>query len=317
MGNLPFFPPQASTVAGQVDLLLLALIGLSAFFSSIVLALIIYFGVRYRRGNAVDRSDPPTTSLRVELGWIFGLLILGLGIYTWAAIQFFNMFRPAENSLDIYVVGLQWMWKFQHLEGNSEINTLHVPQGRPVRLVMTSEDVIHSLYVPAFRLKHDVIPGRYTNLFFEATRPGEYPIFCAEFCGTDHSRMIGRVIVMEQQRYQEWLSGGTGAQVPPASAGEGLFEQLGCTSCHVQGAGQIAPSLEGLFGQEVALADGSTATADENYLRESILDPQAKIVAGFDPIMPTYQGQVSEEQLLQIIAYIRSLDREGGSGTAP
>jgi cytochrome c oxidase subunit 2 len=308
MSNLPFFPPQASTVAGQVDLLLLVLILLSGFFTSIVLALIIYFGIRYRRGSPADRSNAPTTSLKIELGWIFGLLFLGIGTYTWAAVLYFQMFRSTENPLDIYVVGLQWMWKFQHAEGNSEINTLHVPSGQPVRLVMISEDVIHSFYVPEFRLKHDVLPGRYTNLWFTATGPGEYNIYCTEFCGTDHSRMIGKVIVMEARQYQDWLSGGQAeGAVPVAGAGEQLFTQLGCSSCHSGQPGAVGPPLAGLFGQTVTLEDGQTVTADENYIRESILLPQEKIVAGYEPVMPTYEGQISEEQLVQIVSYIRSL----------
>ena len=313
MGDLPFLPPQASTVAGQVDLLFLVLVLLATFFTSIVLILIIFFGIRYRRGKVADRSNAPTTSLKIELGWVIGLLVLGMGTYFWAALQYFNMFRPPEQTQDIYVLGLQWMWKFQHPEGIQEINTLHIPVGRNIRLIMISEDVIHSLYVPEFRLKYDVIPGRYTNLFFQATKPGTYNIFCAEFCGTEHSKMIGQVIAMDPSGYENWLSsGGAGAQ-PIASSGEQLFQKLGCTSCHVAGAGSIAPSLDGLFGQQVTLQGGQAVSADESYIRESILLPQEKVVAGYQPVMPTYQGQISEEQLLQLVEYIKRLGVSPGN----
>lgn len=314
MEGLPFLPVQASTVAPQVDLLLLILIALSGFFTSIVIALIFYFGVKYRRGNNVDRSNPPTTSMRIELGWVGGLLVLGMGTYAWAAIIYFNISRTPENPLDIYVVGEQWMWKVQHSEGPSEINELHVPTGRPVRLIMISQDVIHSFYVPAFRLKYDVIPGRYTNLWFEATRTGEYRLFCAEYCGTQHAVMGGRVVVMEPRQYQEWLAVGSQTGAPMADAGEQLFQQLGCSSCHAPDSGVRAPMLSGLFGQPVPLESGETVIADETYIRESILFPNEKVVAGYEPIMPSYEGRISEEQLLQLVSYIRSLGTDSGTG---
>lgn len=319
MISLPFFPPQASDVAWQVDLLFIILVALSGFFTSIVVALILYFGIRYRRGNAVDRSNAPTTSLKIETGWMFGLLVLGMGTYVASTIIYFNMYRPRANDVLVYVVGQQWMWKVQHPEGPSEINTLHLPVGRTARLVMISEDVIHSFFVPAWRLKQDVLPGRYTNLWVRPTEVGEYHLFCAEFCGTDHAGMIGTVVVMEPSAYQNWLSGGGEAAAGaggggPAEAGEALFTQLGCSSCHVGGAGTLAPPLEGLFGSEVPLEGGGTITADENYIRDSILTPQEHIHAGYTPVMPSYQGRVSEEQLVQLVDYIRSL---GGGSAQP
>jgi cytochrome c oxidase subunit 2 len=311
--EFPGFPIQASTVAGQVDLLLLVLIALSAFFTSIVVILIFYFGIRYRRGNRVDRSDPPTTSLKVEVAWILGLLVLAMGSYTWAAFIYFDISSPPSDAMEVYVVGQQWMWKFQHPTGQQEINELHVPSGRPVRLIMTSEDVIHSAFVPAFRLKYDVLPGRYTSLWFEATRPGEYHLFCTEYCGTQHSGMIGSVIVMEPRQYQDWLSGSqTGA--PMAQAGEQLFTQLGCSSCHADTSEVRAPQLAGLFGQPVPLEGGGSVTADENYIRESILFPMRQIVAGYEPIMPSYEGRISEEQLLELVSYIKSLGDAESTG---
>lgn len=311
MDDLPIFPIEASTVAIDVDLLLTGLVAISAFFTLIVLILIVYFGLKYRRGKAADRSNPPLTSIKIELAWIFGLILLSVGAYTWATVIFFNMNRPPEETIDISVVGLQWMWKFQHADGQREINELHVPVGYPVRLVMTSQDVIHSFYVPAFRLKNDVIPGRYTELWFEATKTGEFHLFCAEYCGTNHAEMIGKIIVMDPRAYQEWL-GGQPVGVSMVQAGEELFTQLGCSSCHVAGAGVRAPTLAGVFGSEVRLASGETVVADEEYIRESIFFPQEKIVTGYDPIMPSYQGRVSEEQVLQLIAYIRSLGGETG-----
>lgn len=306
MGNLPLFPVQASTVAPQVDLIFLGLVGLSSFFSLIVVILIIYFGVRYRRGRLVDRSNPPTTSMKIELSWIFGLLVLGMGAFGSAAVVYFNQSRPPENSLEIYVVGRMWMWQFQHPDGPREIDELHVPLGQPVRLIMTSQDVIHSLYVPAFRTKYDVIPGRYTSLWFEATRPGVYHLFCAEYCGTDHSGMRGQVVVMEPHEYQRWLTENqTGASLP--EHGAVLFAQLGCDSCHDPGEGQRAPELAGRFGQSVSLASGGMVTFDENYIMESILRPGAAIATGYDPIMPTYQGQINETEIAQLVSYIKSL----------
>ena len=315
--DIPFFPIEASTIAPQTDLLLVLLLSLSAFFTTIVVALIIYFSFKYRRGRPADRSNPPLANTKIELGWIGGLMVLALGTFSFATLIYYHINRPPANTLDIYVVAKQWMWKIQQPTGRQEIDSIHVPIDKPVRLIMISQDVIHSLYIPAFRLKFDVLPGRYTTLWFQATKTGEYHLFCAEYCGTNHSRMIGSVIVMPQNEYSDWLAGGaTTAQNPP-QGGEQLFTQFGCTSCHVAGAGVQAPSLNGLFGSTVNLSNGTTVVADENYIRESIMNPQAKIVAGFTPIMPTYQGRISEDQILQLIAYIKSLGSQPGSGGTP
>jgi cytochrome c oxidase subunit 2 len=314
MGDLPFFPVEASTIAGNVDLLMAALISISCLLTSGVVALIAYFSIKYRRGNAVDRSNPTLSSNKIEFSWIFGLLILSVGTFTWATILYFRIFRPPENPLEIYVVGQQWMWKFQHTEGPREINELHIPKDRPIRVIMTSQDVIHSFYVPAFRVKYDVIPGRYTSIWFEPTKTGTFHIFCAEYCGTQHSEMIGSVIVMEQREYADWLSG-VQVGAPIAQSGEQLFSQLGCSNCHAPGTGNIGPSLVGLFGEPVPLQSGETVIADENYIRESILFPKRKIVAGYDPVMPSYEGQISEEQLLQLVEFIKSIG--SGSQGAP
>jgi cytochrome c oxidase subunit 2 len=244
--------------------------------------------------------------MALEITWTVVPLLITLVIFVWGARVFFAMAHPPEDALNIYVVGKQWMWKFQHLDGQREINELHVPVDRNIRLIATSEDVIHDVFVPAFRIKVDVIPGRYVTLWFRATKPGRYRLFCAEYCGTKHSGMTGEVIVMSPTEYQAWLSGGTpGGSL--ADAGQKLFVDLACNTCHRPDAQGRGPVLEGLLGKTVALQSGETVVADEAYVRESILNPSAKITAGYQPVMPTFQGLVSEEQLLQLVEYIKSL----------
>ena len=302
----PFFTGNASNIGAQTDHVTLVVLLLSIFFTGIVVILIFYFGIKYRVGSVVDRHNPPQANRAVEFSWIGGLLVLSLGVFSYGTLEYYRIYRPPENSLDMYVVGKQWMWKVQHQEGPSEINTLHIPVGQPIRLIMTSQDVIHSFYVPAFRVKQDVVPGRYTYLWFTATKTGEYHLFCAEYCGTSHAEMSGTVVVMEPHQYQEWLTRGSTGQ-PLAETGRGLFTQLGCANCHASGSGIRAPNLSGVFGQTVPLANGSSVIADENYIRESIFFPTEKVVAGYDPIMPTYEGRIGEEEVLQLVAYIRSL----------
>jgi cytochrome c oxidase subunit 2 len=318
--DFPLFPERASTIAGKVDALYITLIVISVLLATgIVLALIV-FAIKFRRRSESERPHPITGSLLLELIWTIIPLFMVLGMFTWGAHVFFEMSRPPAGSLDIYVVGKQWMWKFQHMNGVSEINELHVPLGRPVRLTMASEDVIHSLYFPAFRVKGDVIPGRYRVMWFQATKTGRYHIFCAEYCGTKHAGMIGWINVMEPAGFQAWLSGGPSGG-PLEESGEKLFAQLACNTCHFTDRIGRGPILTGLFGKEVQLQTGQTIKADESYLRESILNPQAKIVMGFQPIMPTFQGQISEEGLLQLIAYIKSLhqrtDQSNTASTTP
>lgn len=306
MTDFPFFPEQASTIAVQIDAIYFVLIGLSLAFAVPVAIFIIFFAARYRQGRPVDRSRPLHESFKIEFAWSFIPFLLGMGMFSWGAFVYYNYSRPPADTLDIYVVGKQWMWHIQHPSGKSEINDLHIPVNQPVKLIMTSQDVIHSYYLPAFRVKQDVLPGRYTTLWFEATKTGEYHIFCAEYCGTDHSVMGGTVYVMEQIDYQRWLSNNAG-NVPLEVAGQRLFEEQGCASCHTGQPGARGPSLAGIFGQQVKLQDGRTVVVDEAYVRESIVNPQAKIVAGYTPVMPTFDGLISEEGLLQLIAYIKSL----------
>jgi cytochrome c oxidase subunit II len=304
--NLPLFPPQASTFAAHVDGLYAFLVLVSVVFGGLIVCLLVYFAVKYRRRTELEQPRGIHGDVRLELLWTLIPLALTLTMFAWGASLYVTMASPPETALEIHVVGKQWMWKFQHPEGPREINELHVPVGQPVQLVMTSEDVIHSVYVPAFRIKMDAVPGRYTTLWFEATKTGTFHLFCAEYCGTSHAGMIGRVVVMAPAEYAQWLSGGVPGETP-VQMGERLFQQLGCQTCHRAESGGHGPTLVGVFGQPVRLQSGEATVVDEAYLRESILRPNAKIVAGYPPIMPTFQGQISEEGLLHILAYIRSL----------
>ena len=311
--GFPLFPEQASTMAARVDALYFYLVAVSVFFAGLIFCLLFYFAVKYRRRSEAEQPLPIVGSLRLEVLWTVIPFGLTMTMFIWGTNLFFTIMRPPTDALEVYVVGKQWMWYFQHPEGPREINELHVPIGRPVKLIMTSQDVIHSFYIPAFRIKMDVVPGRYTTTWFEATKTGAYHLFCAEYCGTAHAGMGGRVIVMKPTQYEQWLNGGVGGE-PMAMAGERLFEQLGCGTCHrPEGEGR-GPSLVGLFGEPVLLQAGQTVIADERYLRQSILNPRAQLVAGYPPIMPPYEGQISEEGLLQIIAYIKALGQadEGG-----
>jgi cytochrome c oxidase subunit 2 len=307
--NLPFFPIQASAQAGQVDAIYFFMVAVTAFFALLIGALIAVFAVKFRRRHDDEIGVAIHGSLALELLWSIIPLGIVMVMFAWGAKVFFDLYRPPAGAMEVFVVGKQWMWKVQHADGRREINELHVPIGRPVKLVMGSEDVIHSYYIPAFRVKADVIPGRYNSLWFTATKPGRYHLFCAEYCGTRHSGMIGWVTAMEPTEYQAWLSG-AGAVTSPVAAGEKLFNDLACISCHQATPQGRGPVLVGLFGKTVELQGGGTATVDEGYLRESIVRPQAKVHAGYQPIMPTFQGLVTEEQLLQLIAYVRSLSQQ-------
>jgi cytochrome c oxidase subunit 2 len=312
--QLPLYPESASTLAPHVDALFATWSLVSIFFSVLIAFLIIYFMVRYRRRSEDEVGQPERAAVWLEIAWSVIPLGISLFMFAWGARVFYDIYRAPADAVDYYGVGKQWMWKFQHPDGHREINALHVPTGQAIRMKLTSEDVIHSFYVPAFRIKQDAIPGRYTSIWFKATKPGVYHLFCAEYCGTEHSRMIGSVVVMEPREYAAWLAGGPAGKTVTAS-GADLFQQLACQTCHRPSSGMEAraPRLEGLFGHQVKLADGRTLTADESYIRESILNPTAKVVAGWTPIMPTFQGQISEEQLTQLISYVKSLANEGGA----
>ncbi len=303
--NSPLWPVPASTGAGNVDALYIFLVLISSLMCAAIFTIILVFAVRYRRRRGVE-AEQIEGSNALEVTWSVVPLGIFMVIFAWGAIIYFQERTPPRGATEVYVVAKQWMWKLEHEGGQREINELHVPVGRDVKMIMTSQDVIHSFYIPAFRIKQDVLPGRYTTAWFRATKPGVYHLFCAEYCGTQHSGMIGQIVVMEPAQYQAWLSGGvTGGSL--ASNGQTIFQQLGCPTCHrsdVQGRG---PNLAGVFGKQVLLEDGRTVIADENYIRESILSPSAKVVNGFKPIMPVFQGLVSEEQLTALVAYVKSL----------
>jgi cytochrome c oxidase subunit 2 len=303
----PFIPESASTYSGDVDALYFYISGVTVFFTLLISFVIIFFVIKYRRRNPFEIPRPIEGSTKLETLWSVIPLLIAMSIFFWGAKVYFAQYRPPKNAVEVYVVGKQWMWKFQHATGQREINELHIPVGRKVRLIMATEDVIHDVFVPAFRIKADVVPGRYTTEWFEATTPGRYHFFCAEYCGMNHSGMGGYVVVMEPTEFENWLSGNAN-QMSPAAAGQQMFESLGCASCHGANAeGGRGPALLGLYGNSAVLNNGQTVRADEGYIRESILNPQAKIVTGFGPIMPSFQGQLSEEQLLQLVAYVKSL----------
>jgi cytochrome c oxidase subunit 2 len=308
---IPFVPPSASTLSGKVDALYFYLSGVTVFFALLIYGVLIFFVIKYRRRSPHEIPRPIAGSHKLETLWSVIPFLIAMSMFAWGAQLYFQNSRPPKNAVEVYVVGKQWMWKIQHTTGQREINELHVPVGRRIKLIMTTEDVIHDFYIPAFRIKADVVPGRYTTQWFEATKPGKYHLFCAEYCGMNHSGMIGSVVVMEPTEFDNWLSGNTNQQ-SPAVAGQQLYQTLGCVSCHgANGEGGRGPALGGVFGSQVFLNNGQTVKADEAYIRESIVNPQAKLVNGFGPIMPTFQGQITEEQLVQILAYIKSLPGQG------
>jgi cytochrome c oxidase subunit 2 len=304
-------PDQASTIAPGVDYLYYFLTAIDLFFTAVIFFTILYFALRYRRRSHTDQPKQVEGSLPLEIAWTLIPLGLVVVVFLWGTSLYIRNSRPPTASEEIFVVGKQWMWKLQHPEGVEEINELHVPVNRPIKLTMTSEDVIHDFSVPAFRVKKDVVPGMYTTLWFQATKTGRFHLYCDQYCGTNHSLMTGEVIVMEPTEYEQWLSGGIRGGTM-AQSGAKLYDQLACITCHGTGKG---PPLTGIYGKPVKLIDGSTVVADDGYLRESVLYPSAKIVEGYRPIMPTYKGQVTEEQLLQLIAYIKSLSSQEGKAS--
>ncbi len=311
MDKFQLFPDQASTIAPKVDALFFYLCAITVFFTFLIFVLILFFAIKYRRKSESERPPDIHPSKILEVIWIVIPLLICVVMFVWGAVIFVSNSRPPANAMEINVVGKQWMWKIQHEDGQREIDELHVPVGKPVKLIMTSQDVIHDFFIPAFRVKMDVIPGRYTTEWFEATKPGEYHLFCSQFCGTLHAAMIGKVVVMEPDKYQAWLAG-TITDETPKAAGEKLFAQYSCISCH----SQRAPTMANLFGSDVKVyEDGvlKTVKADEGYIRESIVDPNKKIVQGYTPLMPSFQGQLTEEQIYELIAYIKSLGVQSGA----
>ncbi len=313
---IPLFPEQASTFAWQVDLLYAYLIVVSVAFTIPIVAAVFFFALKYRATEKYATPDEIHGSMVLEVVWSIIPFVISMTIFLGGAVIYYQQFTPPADSMDIYVVGKQWMWKVQHETGQREINELHVPVGRNIKLTMTTEDVLHDFDIPAFRTKADVVPGRYTYMWFNATKPGKYHLFCAEYCGLNHSGMGGWVYVMEQRDFDNWLSGNVSGQTP-VEAGKDLFEnKLGCASCHSGGPTQRGAKLEGIFNNDVKLVGGDVVKADDNYIRNSILNPASQIVEGYQPIMPTFKGQVTEEQLNSLVSYIKSLTPNATTGTA-
>jgi cytochrome c oxidase subunit 2 len=309
-----FSLPAASSFAPEVDALIAALVGISLAVLALVFGLIWLYVIRYRASNDIDRGAVGQKSWRMETAWTTATLLAFFGLFLWGADLYVRLFQPPNDALKIYVIAKQWMWKAEHVGGQREINQVHLPAGRPIELVMTSEDVIHDFSVPAFRVKHDVLPDRYEMLWFRADQPGTYHLFCTQFCGTDHAHMVGDIVVMTGPDYQDWLQA-NGASETLADAGRTLFMRYGCSGCHGgTGAGGNqsvstvrAPPLLGLYGSPVPLSDGTVVTADDRYIRDSILMPEKQVVASYAPVMPSFAGQISEEDLVKLVAYINSL----------
>jgi cytochrome c oxidase subunit 2 len=310
-------PEQASSFAAEVDLLTLYLVGMGVFFTLLISAMTIGFAVKYRQRSPGAVGSGFDNSTLLEVTWTIIPLLIVLFTFGWGLKVFFHLSRPPAHAVTYQVTGKQWMWKLQHPSGQREINELHVPLGQTTQLEMTSEDVIHSFFVPAFRVKTDVVPGRISKLWFTPTKTGRYHLFCTEFCGAEHSKMIGTVVVQEPDEYQAWLAGAPAAK-STAGSGEALFAQHACDTCHHEQGGARGPKLHGIYGTEVALEGGGTAVVDDAYIRESILHPTAKVVQGFEPLMPSFQGQVSDEALRELVAYVKSLsDTKIAAGSRP
>ncbi len=313
MPGFPFWPDTASAYASKVDFLFISLLVIALLTSGLVFFLLIFFANKYRHGSNADRSGATKKTWRFEVSWTAATLAIFVGLAVWGGALYVHVYNPPADALQIFVVGKQWMWKAQHPGGQREINELHVPAGQDVRLVLASQDVIHSFFVPALRIKQDVVPGRYETLWFRADKVGRYHLFCAEYCGTDHAHMGGWLTVMNPRDFATWLQQ-QGGQETLAAQGKDLFRRYGCSGCHESGGTVRAPHLEGLFGSPVPLSDGSLVVADERYIRDSILDPKAQVAAGYAPVMPTFSGQVGEDDLAKLVAYIESIGPQPDGG---
>lgn len=313
--QLQLLPEQASTFAVEVDLFYIALWLLTIVFSIGVAAVAGYLMIRYRRQRADQIGEDIHGAMVLELTWTIIPFIIAMGIFAWGAKLYFTMYREPKDAMEVFVTGKQWMWRAQHPDGRREINELHLPVGRRIKLTMTSEDVLHSYFIPGFRTKTDVVPGRYTTTWFEPTKTGQYHLFCAEYCGTQHSGMIGTITVMKPAEYQEWLANGA-VNLTPADAGERLFARMACNTCHKNDNSGRGPSLVGVYGSQVKLNNGQNVLADDAYIRESILNPHAQLVAGYPLLMSTYQGQLTEEQIVQLTAYLKSLAKPEAAAPA-
>ena len=307
---IPIQPPAASTISEGIDQLYFVLTGITLFFTVLIFSIIFYFMVKYRRRSPDEVPVDTHAPMVLELAWTIIPSLICVVLFVWSAKLFVVNARPPAASSEIFVIGKQWMWHLQHAEGPREINELHVPVGVPVKVTMTSQDVIHDFYIPAFRVKKDAVPGRYSSIWFQATETGTYHLYCAQYCGTNHSEMIGWIYVMTPSDYAAWLAGGEKTE-PMAQQGEKLFAQFGCETCHGAQPGALGPSLAGIYGKPQKMQTGETREVNEDFIREAVLTPGSTRVPGFAPVMPTYEGQVNEEQMLQLIAYIKSLSSQG------
>ena len=315
-----FWLPEASSSAPEVDHLIIALVLISCAVLALVFGLILLYLFKYRAGSGIDRGALAEKTWRLETAWTVATLIAFFGLFIWGADLYVRLFQPPADAMKIYVIAKQWMWKVEHPGGQREIDAVHVPAGRPIQLIMTSEDVIHDFSVPAFRIKYDVLPGRYETLWFSADRPGTYHLFCTQLCGVGHAAMVGEIVVMAAPSYQKWLEQNDAGETL-AAAGKTLFMRYGCSGCHGgngvggnESASTVrAPALAGLYGSPVSLADGRVVTADDRYIRDCILLPDTQRVASYSPVMPSFAGQIGEADLIAIIAYIKSLTPENPS----
>lgn len=306
-----FLPPGQSTVSGQVDSLFYFILYMSIFFFVIVVALSAYFVIRYRRKGKFKKTSGVTYNVPLEIAWTVIPLILVMIIFAKGFNAYMRLNIVPKDALEIKVTGQKWFWSFDYAEGASSVNELVVPVDRPIKLLLSSKDVIHSFYVPDFRIKMDVLPNRYTITWFQAKNVGEYNLFCAEYCGRGHSQMIGTVKVVNEREFADWLEAGSGSGegVSPVELGAKLYKSKACFTCHTtDGSPKVGPSFKGVFGNETELEGGAKVKVDENYVRESILEPRAKVVKGFQPVMPTYQGLLKDKQIDALIAYIKSLE---------
>ncbi len=318
MWNYPVAPPQASTFAPKYDALFWVISALTVFFSVVVLACVIFFAIKYRKGSKANRDNIVHDSHKIEIAWSLPPLVLGLVIFAWGADMFIEMRTMPKDAIEVFVIGKQWMWHMQHPNGVRENNTLHVPVGRKVKLTMISQDVIHAMYIPAFRAQYQVIPGRYTSLWFEATTPGKYPIFCNMYCGTQHSEMGGYVYVVSPEEYAQFLARGGDAKDPAvktvADQGHQLYKQLNCVNCHTDTDTNRGPSLYSLYGKKRRMTTGETVDANDDYLRESIINPGGRLNEGYDNTMPQdYKAQLTEEQIRSLIEYMKTLGTSAAS----
>lgn len=310
-----WIPEAASNLAAGVDNVLLVITVISVFFFLLISFFLVYYAIKYRRKSEDEETPYVTGNMAIEVIWTVVPSVLLMVFFAWGYIEFVEMKTPPKDAVEVNVKAKQWLWEFEYYNGKKTINELYVQQNRPVRMIMQSDDVLHSFFVPQFRVKQDVLPGRYTQLWFTPTKAGTYDLFCAEYCGTGHSKMLAKVNVLPSEAFARWMGQGEAAAdeaeastLPPAERGENLYAQRGCNACHsVDGSPGVGPTFKGLYGKTEELESGETVKADENYLKESIVEPQAKMVKGYQPVMPSFKGILSDDEITSVIEYIKTL----------